>query len=422
MKRRSFFLPAMLLTLCLTACGGSVPTEEPAPEPTPVPTPSVPAETPEPTPTPETDPISEQISGMTVEEKVGQLLVAGVEGLTPGQDAVEAIREFQVGGIILFKRNVESLTQLAELTNGLKALNQNGKAPLLVCVDEEGGRVSRMPAEVERIPAALTFGAIENAEQREDACYALGRTLAWRCQAFGISMDFAPVLDIWSNPQNTVIGDRAFGKDAETVISAGLKTAEGLMEGGVIPVVKHFPGHGDTAVDSHMGLPVVTKTREELEQLELRPFRAAVEADVPAVMVGHILLTALDEERPATFSPAVVDGLLRTELGFDGVVVTDDLTMGAVTETYGITEGAVMAVEAGCDLLLVCHEAENLRNVRAALLEAVESGRIAEERLDESVYRILSLKTEYVPQDGFCGGTDPELLNGDVQDLKNLIF
>jgi len=421
MKKRSLFLSAILLTACLTACGASIPTEEPAPEPTPVPTSPTVEETPEPVPTPEPDPIAEQIAGMTVEEKVGQLLVAGMEGLTPGEDAVEAIQEFQVGGIILFRRNVEDVDQLSELTHELRKLSF-GQVPLFVCIDEEGGRVSRMPADVEEIPSALTFGSVTDPEQREDACYALGRTLAWRCKMFGIGMDFAPVLDIWSNPQNTVIGDRAFGKDAETVISAGMETARGLMDGGVVPVVKHFPGHGDTAVDSHVGLPVVTKTLDELEQMELRPFRAAVESGVPAVMVGHILLTAMDAERPATFSPAVVNGLLREEMGFDGVVVTDDLTMGAVNETYGLTEGAVMAVEAGCDLLLVCHGIDNLRAVQAALLDAVESGRITEQRLNESVYRILALKAEYGLYNGEYPIADRDALNGDVEDLKNLIF
>lgn len=400
---------------CLAACGGQ-PTREPAPS-----DPATPPATQEVPSPPEPDSIARQIEQMTLEEKVGQMLVAGVEGTTPGGDAAEAIQGLQVGGIILFKRNVESLSQLAEFTNELNRLNQ-GQIPLFLCMDEEGGRVSRMPVEVEDIPSALTFGSVEDPEQRSDACYALGQVLAGHCKAVGISMDFAPVLDIWSNPENTVIGDRAFGKDAETVTSAGVETVKGLSSGGVIPVVKHFPGHGDTAVDSHVGLPVVEKTLEELEELELRPFRAAVEEGVPAVMVGHILLTALDGERPAAFSPAVVHGLLREKLGFGGVVVTDDLTMGAVTGTYGLTEGAVMAVEAGCDLLLVCHGGGNLRSVQEAVLAAVESGRITEARLDESVYRILSLKEEYGLHNSQCPIPDLEKMNGDVRDLKNLIF
>jgi len=188
----------------------------------------------------------------------------------------------------------------------------------------------------------------------------------------------------------------------------------GLWESGVVPVVKHFPGHGDTAVDSHYGLPVVSKTADELEALELIPFRAAIEQGAPAVMVAHILMTALDGQYPASLSPAVVDGLLRTQLSFEGVVCTDDLTMAAVSDTWGMGEAAVLAVEAGCDLLLVCHGADNLTAARAALLDAVADGRISGERLDESVYRILSLKAA-------CGAENRAVEAPDVSALNDLL-
>ena len=192
-----------------------------------------------------------------------------------------------------------------------------------------------------------------------------------------------------------------------------------MMDQGIIPAVKHFPGHGDTAVDSHVGLPVVDKSPEELEETELIPFRAAIQSagtdgQVPAVMVAHILLTQLDPERPASLSPAVVTGLLREELGFAGAVLTDDLTMGAVTQSYGLGEAAVLAVEAGCDILLVCHGQDSVPAVRTALLEAVASGRITAERLDESVYRILRLKTEYALTNEPVSSPDLEALNAQI--------
>lgn len=402
------------LALCVFAfaagCGGdpaettpapsSTPAAEAAPAASPTPTP-----TPTPAPTPTPDPIAEQLAAMTVEEKVGQLLIAGMEGTTPGQDAVTAVQEYHVGGVILFGRNVESAEQLAALTNGLKELNED-YVPLFLGVDEEGGRVSRMPPEVTDLPAALTFGSMEDPEARMNACFELGQVLAQECTTFGFNLDFAPVMDIWSNPENTVIGDRAFGTDAAAVTGAANETALGILAGGVIPVAKHFPGHGDTLVDSHVGLPVVDKSLEELESMELQPFRQAVETtcvfgayggdtSIPAVMVGHILMTAIDPDHPASLSPEVVTGLLRENLGFDGVVFTDDLTMAAVSETYGMGEACVLAMEAGCDSLLVCHGADNLTQARDALLEAVESGRISQARLDESVYRILKLKEAY---------------------------
>ena len=184
-----------------------------------------------------------------------------------------------------------------------------------------------------------------------------------------------------------------------------------LQETGTIPVVKHFPGHGDTAEDSHTDLPVVDKTPEALWQDELLPFQAAVQAGTPAVMVGHILVSQIDPERPASLSPAVVTSLLREGLGFDGVVVTDDLTMGAVTQSYGLGEAAVLAVEAGCDLLLVCHEEGSVEEAYTALLEAVDSGRLSQDRLDQSVRRILTLKQDYGVTSAPVEAPDLEALN-----------
>lgn len=388
MTIRYFLSSIFLFVFLLTGCGPSpAGTSAPAPvSPTPQAVPTAPP-TPSPTPTP--DPIQIRLDSMTLEQKAAQLLVAGIEGHTAGEDARSAVQDKQVGGVILFGRNVESGAQLAALTNGLKALNGDD-IPLLLAVDEEGGRVSRMPPEVSDLPAPLTVGRTGDPA----LCRAFGELLGAECAAFGLNTDFAPALDIWSNPENTVIGDRAFGSDWETVSTLGSAAWQGLAGQGVLPVVKHFPGHGDTAVDSHVGLPVVEKDLRALEALELLPFRRAVEEGVPAVMVSHILERALDPWHPASLSPRVVRGLLREELGFEGVVFTDDLTMAAVSDTYGMGEAAVLALEAGCDMLLVCHGADNLAAAHAGILSAVESGRLPEERLDESVRRVLTLKTE----------------------------
>ena len=411
MKKRSCLLIALLLLL--TACAPDAPAVSESPSPPPV-VETLPGggESAEPSaqptvqPTPEApiDPVAEQLASLAVEQKVGQLLIAGIKGYTAGDDAKTAVQDYQVGGVILFRDNVESASQLAALNNSLKALN-GGHVPLLLCVDEEGGMVSRMPDELDDLPNAYEYGRIELVEERLDACFLRGRALGAQCAAFGFSMDFAPVMDIWSNAKNTVIGKRAFGTTVSEVSYPANMTAYGIMTEGGIPVVKHFPGHGDTVVDSHDGLPVVSKTVEELWENELIPFRQAVEytcvygtgsnSAIPAIMVGHILMTAIDPELPASLSPAVVNGLLREGIGFDGVVCTDDLTMGAITDTYSSGEAAVLAVEAGCDLLLVCHGQDDLAQVRDALLEAVESGRISAARLDESVYRILKLKADY---------------------------
>ena len=392
-------------------------TSAPSPEPTPQPPDD---------PIPPPDPLYQAVLRLTTEEKVGQLLVVGLAGTSPGDDARQAIEDLKVGGFILFGKNVENAAQLLSLTNGLKELNQSaGNVPLFLCVDEEGGTVSRMPPELLDLPSAYDF------LQAGGDPYARGEVLAQQCAAFGFHVDFAPCLDVWSNPNNTVIGKRAFSADAKTAAVAGRDCAYGVMSGGIIPVVKHFPGHGDTDTDSHVGLPVVDKTKEALWDMELLPFRTAIadssqdnvpaletgdpKEPIPAVMVAHILMTELDDQRPASLSPAVVTGLLREELGFGGVVFTDDLTMGAVTSTYGVGQAAVMAVEAGCDVALVCHGAQEARAAYTALLEAVNSGRISMSRLDDSVTRILALKQAYGVEDKAVEAPDIAALNARIE-------
>lgn len=415
MTNRNLLALILLIVFTLTGCQTAA---VPAPAPEAAPTAAVPSpeSTPTPalTPVPEPDPLAEQLAAMTVEEKVGQLLIGGFEGTEIGDQATRLVQEYQVGGLILYGRNIAGAGQLVTLTNGLKALNGDG-IPLFLSIDQEGGGVDRMPPEVRRTPGAYCVGQTGSVP----AAQSYGDVLAAECAAFGLNLDFAPVLDVWSNPGNTVIGQRAFSADARTVAGLGPAAARRMMDQGIIPAVKHFPGHGDTAVDSHVGLPVVDKSPEELEETELIPFRAAIQSagtdgQVPAVMVAHILLTQLDLERPASLSPAVVTGLLREELGFAGAVLTDDLTMGAVTQSYGLGEAAVLAVEAGCDILLVCHGQDSVPAVRTALLEAVASGRITAERLDESVYRILRLKTEYALTNEPVSPPDLEALNAQI--------
>ena len=410
-KRNPVPLLLLLVFAFTTGCGPWEPVQTPAPSlaAEAVPSPA-PAETLPPELTPSPDPIAQQVAALSTEEKVGQLLVAGIEGTSPGDDARWAIREAKAGGIILFGRNVASAEQLAQLNSDLKALNSDaGNVPLFLCVDEEGGMVSRMPPEVQDLPSAYDF-----IRAGGDPA-ARGAVLAAECAAFGFNVDFAPSLDIWSNPQNTVIGKRAFGTDAQTVTEAGTACTYAMMDAGVVPVVKHFPGHGDTLTDSHVGLPVVGKSRKALLENELAPFRAAIDGGAPAVMVAHILMTQLDPQRPASLSPAVVTGLLREELGFNGVVFTDDLTMEAVFQTYGMGEAAVLAVEAGCDMALVCHRSDNLKAARSALLEAVDSGRISMDRLDESVYRVLALKAAYGLSDAPVAPPDVAALNRKIE-------
>lgn len=358
----------------------------------------------------ETDPSMLTLSKMSTEEKIGQLLVFGFEGAEADVQASGIISKYKPGGLIIMGDNVKSAAQLRQLVNSLKAAASKNRVPAFISVDEEGGRVSRMPPELRNMPSALTVG------KTGDSGYAknMGGVIAEELKAFGFNMDFAPVLDIWSNPKNTVIGDRAFGTDPKTAGAMGVQAMKGLADGGIIPVVKHFPGHGDTVADSHKELPVSNSSPERLKDFEFKPFEAAIANGADAVMIAHILLERVDDKYPSSLSKAVVTGILRNQLGFGGVVITDDMTMGAIADNYGLEEAAVMAVNAGCDLVLVVRDYDKEARVAEALKSAVQKGEISQERLDESVYRILKLKAKYGLTDDPVGAVDVKKLNEDI--------
>lgn len=337
----------------------------------------------------ETDEISEKISKMSLDEKIGQMLMVGIDGTEVDDDFKEFAEEYKFGTVILFGKNITSAEQLVNLTNSIKSTA--GDIPYIIGMDEEGGLVTRLPDDVLSMPAALTIAGSEDTEY----CYNAGYQIGTQITSFGLHTGFSPVLDIWSNPDNTVIGNRAYGKTSDDVCKYGIADMLGLKATGAIPVAKHFPGHGDTETDSHYGLPLVTKTKEELWQSELLPFKSAIENGVPMIMAAHILCTELDENYPASMSKNIITDLLRDEMGFEGVVITDDLTMGAISESYSFGDAAVLSINAGCDILSICFGEDNVKQAVKAIKEAVENGDITEERIDESVRRILKLKEDY---------------------------
>lgn len=329
-----------------------------------------------------------QLEQMTLEEKAAQTVVAGVADTYVDEDFT-ALAQRGIGGAILFSSNIIDSQQLVELTNGIKACS--GEIPIMIGMDEEGGSVTRLPDEVQSMPSAYSIASSGDTEY----CKLAGQNLGSQIKAFGLSTGFSPDLDIWSNPNNTVIGDRSFGTTASDVCTYGIAELNGIMSTGTIAVAKHFPGHGDTDVDSHYGLPVVTKTKAELEEMEFLPFKSAIENDVPGIMAAHILCSEIDPDEPASLSKTMVTDILKGELGFNGVVFTDDLTMGAISEKYTVDTAAVKALNAGCDMLLVCFGYDNANNTIDAIVDAVNNGELSEERLDDAVLRILTMKSKY---------------------------
>ncbi|MDT0301623.1 glycoside hydrolase family 3 protein [Streptomonospora wellingtoniae] len=330
----------------------------------------------------------ERLSGMSVEEKIGQLMVLLAEGTT-AEESAGLVSAYNPGGLIYFPENLSGAEQIARMSNGLQrtAADNGAGVPLFLGIDQEQGMVSRLPVGT-RFPDAMAVGATRDTAHAE----ALAGATAEELTALGINLDYAPVADTNTNPDNPVIGIRSFGSDPDLVSEMAAAEAAAFGAGGVVPVVKHFPGHGDTDVDSHTGLPVIDKPRDEWEKEDLPPFRAAVESGVDAIMTAHVLMPALDDSgEPSTLSPDVIGGVLRDELGYDGIVTTDALNMEGVRQTHSDGEVAVRAVLAGADQLLMPPDPQAAFD---ALRNAVRKGRISTERLDRSVLRILTAKAE----------------------------
>ncbi|PRY01533.1 glycoside hydrolase family 3 protein [Allonocardiopsis opalescens] len=327
------------------------------------------------------------LDGMSTEQRVGQLLMPTVPGTT-AEEAAPLVEQYHLGGVIYFPENLADAEQIAEMSSGLQEAGRaaSAGAPLLLGVDQEQGLVARLGSIVTEFPDAMAIGATGST----DDAATLGRITGTELRALGINTDFVPVGDVNVNPDNPVIGIRSFGADPEAVSAMVAAEVGAFRQAGVATSVKHFPGHGDTATDSHTGLPVIETGRADWEATDLPPFRAAIEAGTDMVMVGHLSMPALDDSGdPATLSEPIVTGVLREELGFEGVVVTDALNMEAVRESHGDGEVAVRALEAGVDLLLMPPDLDLAYN---ALLTAVEEERISSERLEESVRRVLELK------------------------------
>jgi len=297
----------------------------------------------------------------------GNVIVCGFGGLEAPAAVHQWLAEEVVAGLILFQRNIASVDQAAELIAACTA-GTDPALPILVSVDQEGGRVARFREPLLQLPPMRTLAAAGDTQLTREAAEVLGRQL----RAVGINLNFAPVLDVDTNPQNPVIGDRAFGRTPDVVIEHALAFADGLRGGGVLCCGKHFPGHGDTDLDSHLALPTLRHDRARLDDVELRPFQAAAQR-IPSMMTAHVVFEAVDPDVPATMSPAVIGELLREDLGFEGAVFSDDLEMKAVTDRYSIGEAGVLAIEAGCDLLLVCSDLEAAGRLRETL--ATEAGR-----------------------------------------------
>ena len=322
---------------------------------------------------------------------MGQLLIAGFNGPQIPPELRSIAREFSLGGVIFFARNVVDPEQVAEVS--FEASQLVPDRPVWVSVDQEGGRVARLKAPFTEWPPMITLG------RSGDSSLAVrfARALAQELKAVGVTLDYAPVLDILTNPKNPAIGDRALGEQAHDVARLGAAVIRTLQAEGIAACGKHFPGHGDTTTDSHVELPLVEHPPDRLRHVEFRPFRAAVEADVATMMCAHVLVPAFDEERPASLSKRIVTELLRDELHYDGVILTDDLEMKAIASHYAVPSAAVLAVEAGCDGVLICSGDHDTQAAAVeALVHAVEEDRLRLTRVEDALKRQRLAKERFL--------------------------
>lgn len=331
-------------------------------------------------------PNSESKNNLTVEQKVGQLMMIGFEGELPTEELKEQIQKMNVGGVILFPRNVVSHRQVQTLTKSIQVLNQS-QYQILIATDEEGGRVIRFYKDEVTMPGQMAIGATGS----EVLAYESGRSIAARLSTLGIDVNLAPVLDLNLESDNRIVGSRSYGEDPEVVSLFGLSYIRGVQSLGISATAKHFPGHGRTKLDTHKTLPKIYSSLEK----DLIPFNAAISQNVDFIMTAHISYPKIDKSGlPATISPEIISNVLRKKMKYDGIIITDDLEMGAIEQTYGIGEAAVRAIVAGCDMVIIGWQKNKQREAYDALIRAVKNGRISQKRLDEAAARIMKLKTE----------------------------
>ncbi len=408
-KRLFPFIAIMVIILLFSSCspgtGSEVDPDQASPEPVPEGTPSASDDKSEPTQTPapttELDPAQveeaqyrEILNTMTLEEKLGQLLVVGYQS---DNQAEEMIKEHKVGGIVLFSRNFDDFDQLYHITKQLNEYNQASPLPLWIALDEEGGTVTRLPSGKTHIPDAREVGSHGDVELTETVGWIIGREMA----AAGANLDFAPVVDIVDNPENSFMLRRSYGSTPEEVSEQGTAFLKGLQQIGVQGCAKHFPGHGATAVDSHLDMPVIYSSLEEWLEKDAIPFQAMIDAGVEMIMVGHLAFPQVDPSGlPASMSSVFLKEQLRNHMGFEGLIITDDIEMQGYPQGADRKEAIITSFLAGIDLFAIGHTPQTQLDVLEALKEGVETGRITQERIDESLMRIIrtKVKLEKIPR------------------------
>ena len=356
------------------------------------------------------------LNSLSLQEKIGQMMMVGFNGTHINDRVKDLVLKYKVGGFILYRKNFNTYEEMLGLIKNLKKLNESNKVPLFIAIDQEGGRVNRMPKEFKNLPSANKIAKTRNIKLAKEAASITGEILS----KTGINMNFAPVLDIKRFNDKHAIGDRSFGENTEIISQFGVETMKELQNNKVISVVKHFPGHGLTEKDSHFFLPIVNKSIEEIEAKDILPFKSAIEQGADAIMVGHIIIRALSKTLPASLSRKFIGKYIRQHLKFNGLVITDDLKMRAIRFVYGYKLAVRQAFTSGSDIILFRFDPKDEKNAIEQAYSMARTGIMKEYRINRSVRRILKMKEKYGISDSQdFNGVDVDRINEKIQKIRN---
>ena len=356
------------------------------------------------------------MENLTLREKVGQMLIIKIFGKEISEKTKKMIQEYKIGGVILYRKNYDTYDEMLKIINELKQINkESGNIPLFISIDQEGGRVNRMPYELKNIKSAGKLVSKKDLELVKKA----GKTTAKMLKESGFNMNYSPVLDIQRFENGHAIGDRCYGKNAEEVSKYGIQVMKELSNGGIIPVIKHFPGHGSTNKDSHFFLPVITKSINELENDDMIPFKKAIGQNAEVIMVGHLMIKDVDSKNPASLSSKIINDYLRNKYQYNGIIMTDDLKMRAISFKYGCVRAAIKACKAGDDIIMIGASYNTITKVIKKIEKNILSNKIDVNKVDKSVDRIIKLKEKYNISDSPAKGCNVEEINSQIEQINS---
>lgn len=357
------------------------------------------------------------IQKIDLEEKVGQMFLIGINEKQLTNKTIEMIQKYKIGGVILYKRNYDTYEEMLNLINKIKQINKVNKIPIFISIDQEGGRVNRMPKEFHNLKSALSFANTKDIELVRQSGEIIGKML----NNSGVNLNYGPVLDIKRFNENHAIGDRCYGIDSKEVSKYGIEVMKAMQNEKVISTIKHFPGHGSTTKDSHFSIPKIKTDINNLEKEDMNTFKNAIQNGADMIMIGHLIIEDIDKKDPASLSKIIIKGYLKEKYNYKGLIITDDLKMMAIRLRYSMKKATYKAIQSGNDIIMIGLDYNIVKKVIKDTIKKVKRNKINIERIDESVSKILEIKEKYNITDNTANGCNIEDINNQIDKLNNLV-